>query len=336
MSFTIQRHPNVAGAYRLAEVDSDLILKRSPWKRCDFTFKELTRQVRLAGMKNEEAPKIQARLFMLFPLSAPSNVSAITFNVEHRIDVPWFECKVRREYEVLVQQGKSQIPASWSRLCSRCGRLTSTHRWDECPEVPSRLDAVLAYEAYRRYEEWSRRAGKKRKYEVFRTPHKGQSFAVKVRRRFKDYQKAVEYAERLNSDPERTASYDIQLRQNVQPVQPKHLLGFDPLTVLQPNQEKIMAKAKVKGKKASANGAGKPKVRKDKAYYFRCMSGKQECGSGDFIRGCILKGGMDAETIVGLARKKFKGHSTKPSDVYWNRGQLKAQGINPPDLAKAK
>lgn len=332
MSFQVQRHPNIAGAYRLKELDGDMVVRQSPWKRTDIHFKRLVLMARQASMKNEEAPKIMAHLFLLFPLSAPSNAGAITFNIEHRIDVPWFERQVRKQHDSLGAE--SPVNPRWASVCSKCGRLRTMHRWDDCPDQPSKLEAVLNYEAYRRFEEWMRKAGKKRKYEVFRTAHKGQSFAVKVRRRFRDYTKAMEYANKLNSDPERTASYDIQLRQGVQPVEPKHLLGFDPQTVLQPNQEQTMAKAK--GKKASANGAGKVKVKKDKAYYLRCAAGKEDCGSGDFIRGMILKGGSTAEQIVGAVRKKFKGHTTKPSDVYWNRGQLKAQGINPPDLAKAE
>lgn len=92
-----------------------------------------------------------------------------------------------------------------------------------------------------------------------------------------------------------------------------------------------MAKAK---KSSKGNGATKtPKVKKDKAYYLKNVGTAKT--SGDFIRGRILQGKMDAEAIAAETRKKFKGHTTKPSDVYWNRGQLKAAGIKVPEMAKA-
>jgi len=92
-----------------------------------------------------------------------------------------------------------------------------------------------------------------------------------------------------------------------------------------------MAKAKAKKGKKAGNGA--VKVKKDKAYYLKCTSGTPPKASGDFIRGRILQGKMSAEDIATEVRKKFKGHSTKPSDVYWNRGQLKKAGISVPKMA---
>ncbi len=205
-----------------------------------------------------------------------------------------------------------------------------------CTEYRPASRWLMEREAERRFIAWQKAARKKGTwYEILKVPHKGSKHAILVVRKFRDFQKAEAYALKRNEKAEGAASFDVQVRNGVVPERPKDLLGFDPQEALrqfssQPSEgESTMAKVKVKGKKSAGNGA--TKVKKDKAYYLRCAGGKEACGSGDFIRGHILQGKLDAAKIAEMAKKKFKG-TTKPSDVYWNRGQLKAAGIAVPKM----
>lgn len=187
---------------------------------------------------------------------------------------------------------------------------------------------LIGQEAERRYIEWQKAARKNRAwYEVLKIPHKGSKHEILVVRKFRDPLKVLPYIEKRTKKSRGAASFQVQTRQGVVPIQPKQLFGFDP------NQkESIMAKAKAKAK--AGNGAKAPKVKKDKAYYLKNVGTAKT--SGDFIRGMLLKGGKSAGEIAEMTKKKFKGHTTKPSDVYWNRGQLKAAGIKVPDMEKAE
>lgn len=207
--------------------------------------------------------------------------------------------------------------------------------------TPKQAVKLVHLEAERRFIEWqvaTRKGGGRPWYEVLKIPLTGSKHEIKIRRRFRDPAKAIRYANLKIEQAEGSASYQVQTRQGVVPKKPlKGLFGFDPQEALRrgpevnSTKENVMAKAKAK--KAKTNGAAKPGVKKDKAYYLRCAAGKEECGSGDFIRGHVLQGKLTAQEIADLAKKKFKG-TTKPSDVYWNRGQLKAQKIAVPDMAK--
>jgi hypothetical protein len=194
-----------------------------------------------------------------------------------------------------------------------------------------KVQQLLQLEAERRFIEWQKASRKFRPwYEVLKIPLKGSKHEVKVVRKFRDFSKVEPYIEKRTQSSEGSAGFQMQVRNGVVPVKPKTLLGFDPNQ--QQPKESIMAKAKAKkGKKAASNGAA-PKVKKDKAYYMKVGANAEK--SGDFIRFHILQGKLTAQKIAEMAKKKFKG-TTKPSDVYWNRGQLKAAGIKVPDMPKS-
>ena len=226
----------------------------------------------------------------------------------HRIDFHTLMDQVLRQREVLIQQGQDPL-AGFSR---------------------KKISALLNLEAERRFIEWQKAARKHRPWhEVLKIPHKGSKHEIKVVRQFRDWTKACEYAQKRTHKSRGAASFEVQPHQEVVPVRPKQLLGFDP----NQKEKAVMAKAKkAKGKKAG-NGAKAPAVKKDKAYYLRNVESAKT--SGDFIRGRILQGKKSAEDIAKEARKKFKG-TTQKSDVYWNRGQLKKAGIKMPEMAQAE
>ncbi len=336
MTFQVQLYD---GHARLREVDGDLVLRTSPWKPVDGLppAKDLKRQARTASLKNVHAEKARVGLFHIFPLAAPVHKVDNGVPVEHRVDFHSCLLEVRAQRSALSQMGRDPLQGM-DRLCGQCGRLRATHRWDECPDAESKAERLMRLEAERRFIAWQKACRKKRAwYEVLKVPHKGNDHRIRVIRKFRDWQKAEDYAkvcqEKAGAPPK--ASFQVQVRNGVVPERPKQLLGFDPqeaLRVFKPNQEEVTmakkAKAKVKGNGAAKSAA--PKVKKDKAYYLRCAAGKEDCGSGDYIRGLILKGGLSAEDIAKAAVKKFKG-TTKPSDVYWNRARLKEQKIAIPE-----
>jgi hypothetical protein len=58
--------------------------------------------------------------------------------------------------------------------------------------------------------------------------------------------------------------------------------------------------------------------------------------SGELIRARVVEGKMTPDQIVAEVKKRFKGSTTKRSDVYWNRARLKAEGIKLPKPAPKK
>lgn len=233
----------------------------------------------------------------------------ISFDTPSFVSFHTIHAQVVFQWQALVQMGKDPLQA-----------FTRKKR-----------EELLKLEAERRFIDWQKATRKNRPwYEVLKIPLKGSKHEIRVVRKFRDQIKAGIYIDKRTKKAEGAASFQMQTRNGVAPLKPKELLGFDP------NQQKesIMAKAKAKVK-AATNGAAKaPKVKKDKAYYMKAVSAPKT--SGDFIRGRILQGKMTAEEIATETRKKFKGHTTKPSDVYWNRGQLKAAGIKVPEMGAGK
>lgn len=62
-------------------------------------------------------------------------------------------------------------------------------------------------------------------------------------------------------------------------------------------------------------------------YAAIAKSGKADT-SGALIRARLIEGKREVAEIVKEVLKKFKGHTTKASDVYWNACQLRKQGFN--------
>lgn len=100
-----------------------------------------------------------------------------------------------------------------------------------------------------------------------------------------------------------------------------------------------MAKAKAKKakvKKAKSMGARFEK--RTTKFYADAAKGKIE-SAGLLIRVRLVQGKLMPDQIVAEVKKRFKGSTCKKSDVYWNRGRLKAEGITLPkakSAAKAK
>lgn len=70
--------------------------------------------------------------------------------------------------------------------------------------------------------------------------------------------------------------------------------------------------------------------RVDVSFYrqiLRTMKKEKPKTAGLLIRARLVDGKMDADAIAAECRKTFKGSTCKPSDVYWNRGKLKREGI---------
>jgi hypothetical protein len=65
-------------------------------------------------------------------------------------------------------------------------------------------------------------------------------------------------------------------------------------------------------------------------------SGKAPNTSGELIRARLVEGKMTADAIVAEVHKRFKDSSAKRSDVYWNRGRLKKEGVKLADMPKAE
>jgi hypothetical protein len=62
--------------------------------------------------------------------------------------------------------------------------------------------------------------------------------------------------------------------------------------------------------------------------------GKAPETSGELIRARLVEGKMTAGAIVAEVHKRFKDSSAKASDVYWNRGRLKKEGVKLGDMPK--
>lgn len=60
---------------------------------------------------------------------------------------------------------------------------------------------------------------------------------------------------------------------------------------------------------------------------LRTMKKEKPKTAGLLIRARLVEGKMSADQISAECRKTFKGSTCKPSDVYWNRGKLKREGI---------
>src|SRR3954466_13288880 len=95
-----------------------------------------------------------------------------------------------------------------------------------------------------------------------------------------------------------------------------------------------MAKAK-KAKKAKSKFVFKSvPVSHYRATLSNLKKGKAPETSGELIRARLVEGKSTAATIVAEVHKRFKDSSAKPSDVYWNRGRLKKEGVKVPDMPK--
>jgi hypothetical protein len=94
---------------------------------------------------------------------------------------------------------------------------------------------------------------------------------------------------------------------------------------------------KSKGKKSvkkskKSNGAKKLSFTKQTPAYYKAIAsaigkGKVPETSGELIRARLVEGKLDADAIVTEVKRRFKGSTTKKSDVYWQRGRLKKEGI---------
>lgn len=67
------------------------------------------------------------------------------------------------------------------------------------------------------------------------------------------------------------------------------------------------------------------------AYYKTVAAGisrgKVPGSSGELIRARLVEGRLSTEDIIKEVHKRFKGSTAKASDVYWQRGRLKKEGI---------
>jgi len=84
-------------------------------------------------------------------------------------------------------------------------------------------------------------------------------------------------------------------------------------------EEQIMAAKKKLAGASNGNGKGVKK-----------SSGPKKPGSGSRIRELILKA-TPTEKILSIIRKEFPGSKAKASDVSWNRGKLKNDGVKIPE-----
>lgn len=100
-----------------------------------------------------------------------------------------------------------------------------------------------------------------------------------------------------------------------------------------------MATKKAKSTKSKAKKSAK-KVNKTRkvtfekrtpAYYKTVAAGisrgKVPGSSGELIRARLVEGRLSTEDIIKEVHKRFKGSTAKASDVYWQRGRLKKEGI---------
>lgn len=85
---------------------------------------------------------------------------------------------------------------------------------------------------------------------------------------------------------------------------------------------------KEEGKKPARVKVTKANAKSHYAGVIRAIgSGKLPATSGEFIRAKLVQGKLDTNGIVAEVKKRYKGSKVAPSDVYWNRGRLKREGI---------
>jgi hypothetical protein len=87
------------------------------------------------------------------------------------------------------------------------------------------------------------------------------------------------------------------------------------------------------GKKAKAKKTAS--FKKVDASHYRAIAaalkkGKAPETSGELIRARLVEGKLNAEQIAAEVRKRYPGSTAKKSDVYWNRGRLKKEGVKLP------
>lgn len=98
--------------------------------------------------------------------------------------------------------------------------------------------------------------------------------------------------------------------------------------------KKAKAKAKKSTKKAVKLNFEKQTPAHYKAIAAGINKGKAPETCGELIRARIVEGKLTNEEILKEALKSFKGN-TAMSDVYWQRGRLKKEGINLPKAERA-
>lgn len=100
-----------------------------------------------------------------------------------------------------------------------------------------------------------------------------------------------------------------------------------------------MATKSKKAKKVSKKTAKKLSFDKQTPAHYKAIAagiskGKTPDSCGELIRARIVEGKLSNDEILKEALKKFKGN-TAMSDVYWQRGRLKKEGINLPKTERA-
>lgn len=97
---------------------------------------------------------------------------------------------------------------------------------------------------------------------------------------------------------------------------------------------------KVHAKKVAAAKAKKLTFEKRTPAYYKTIAagishGKVPDSSGELIRARLVEGRLSTEDIIKEVHKRFKGSTAKASDVYWQRGRLKKEGITLKKEARA-
>lgn len=95
-------------------------------------------------------------------------------------------------------------------------------------------------------------------------------------------------------------------------------------------------KAKKAAKKSSLGNIKHVPVSHYHQTLKQLKAGKAPDTSGALIRARLVEGKMSAAEIVAEVHKRFKDSSAKASDVYWNRGRLKKEGVKVPDMPRAE
>lgn len=93
------------------------------------------------------------------------------------------------------------------------------------------------------------------------------------------------------------------------------------------------AKAKAKAKSVTKKSNTKPVLKGPQAVaHYQAVArdinaGKLPKSAGEFIRALLVAGKHTMDAIVTETKRRFKGSTTAKSDVYWNRGRLKREGV---------
>lgn len=95
-----------------------------------------------------------------------------------------------------------------------------------------------------------------------------------------------------------------------------------------------MAKKAKQSKKSSKKSSFNFAKQTPAHYLALARAGKFET-SGEMIRARLVEGKLSADQIIAEVHKKFKDSTAVKSDVYWNRGRLKKEGITLAKKAKA-